>query len=137
MSIKDGNYPCTTSAPSLSKLSVCICSYDYNMYPIPYVKSKYSCVPYAVSEICTDRCYILSKYTVGLELAIDPPPPRGNFVHYGFLKVHYIRQKIKDVSPLRVAALTYIITLYTLPPEIALNIPDNVSTMTCSYVFAC
>ena len=74
---------------------------------------------------------------VGLELAIDPPPPRGNFVHYNFLKLHYIRHKIKDVSPLRVAALTCNITLYTLPPEIALNVPDNVSTMTCSYIFAC
>ena len=40
---------------------------------------------------------------LGLELAIDPLPPRGNFVHYDFLKVHYIRHKIKDVSPLRVA----------------------------------
>ena len=67
---------------------------------------------------------------IGLELEIDPPPPRGNFVLY-------IRHKIKDVSPLRVAALTCNITLYTLPPKIALNVPDNVSTMTCSYIFAC
>ena len=74
---------------------------------------------------------------LGLELAIDPPPPRGNFVHYDFLKVNYIRHKIKDVSPLRVAALTCNSTLYTLPPKIALNVPDNVSTMTCSYIFAC
>ena len=59
-----------------------------------------------------------SVYTsnVGLELAIDPPPPRGNFVHYDFLKLHYIRHKIKDVSPLREAALTCNITLYMLPP---------------------
>ena len=72
-------------------------------------------------------------YILGLELAIDPPPlpPRGNFVHYDFLKLHYIRHKIKDVSPLRVAALTCNSTLYTLPPKIALNVPDNVSTMTC------
>ena len=77
------------------------------------------------------------KIKVGLELAIDPPPPRGNFVHYDFLKLHYIRHKIKDVSPLRVAALTCNITIYTLPPELALNVPDNVSTMTCSYIFAC
>ena len=62
---------------------------------------------------------------------------RGNFVHYDFLKLHYIRHKIKDVSPLRVAALTCNSTLYTLPPKIAFNVPDNVSTMTCSYVFAC
>ena len=73
----------------------------------------------------------------GLELAIDPPPPRGNFVHYDFLKIHYIRHKINDVSRLRVAALTCNIMLYTLPPKIALNVPDNVSTMTCSYIFAC
>ena len=80
---------------------------------------------------------VLDFKPIGLELAIDPPPPRGNFVHYDFLKVHYIRHKIKDVSPLRVAALTCNSTLYTLPPKIALNIPDNVSTMTCSYIFAC
>ena len=42
--------------------------------------------------------------------------PRGNFVHYNFLKLHYIRHKIKDVSPLRVAALTCNIMLYTYPP---------------------
>ena len=65
------------------------------------------------------------------------PPPRGNFVHCDFLKLHYIRHKIKDVSPLRVAALTCNSTLYTLPPKIALNVPDNASTMTCSYIFAC
>ena len=59
----------------------------------------------------------------------------GNFVHYDFLKQHYIRHKIKDVSPLRVAALTCNNTLYTLPPKIALNVPDNVSTMACSYIF--
>ena len=77
-------------------------------------------------------------HDLGLELAIDPlPPPRGNFVHYDFLKLHYIRHKIKDVSPLRVAALTCNSMLYTLPPKIALNVPDNVLTMTCSYIFAC
>ena len=82
--------------------------------------------------------HAISKY-VGLELAIDPPPPppKGNFVHYDFLKLHYIRHKIKDVSPLRVAALTCNSTLYTLPPKIASNVSDNVSTMTCSYIFAC
>ena len=72
---------------------------------------------------------------IGRELAIGPPP-RGYFVHYDFLKLHYIRHK-KDVSLLRVAALTCNITLYTLPPEIALNVPDNVSIMRCSYIFAC
>ena len=37
---------------------------------------------------------------IGLELAIDPPSPRRNFVHYNFLKLHYIKHKIKEVSPL-------------------------------------
>ena len=74
---------------------------------------------------------------IGLELVIDPPPPRGNFVDYDFLKLHYIRHKIKDVSPLRVAALTNNSTLYMLPPKLALNTPDNVLTMTCSYIFSC
>ena len=83
--------------------------------------------------------YIVFYYKLGLELAIDPSPPphRGNFVHYDFLKLHYIRHKIKDVSPLRVAALTCNSMLYTLTPKIALNVPDNVLTMTCSYIFAC
>ena len=80
-------------------------------------------------ELCRRTAYI--SLVLGLELAIDPPPPRGNFVHYDFLKLHYIRHKIKDVSPLRVAALTCNSTLYTLPPKIAINIPDNVSTITC------
>ena len=83
------------------------------------------------------RYCVLERYTICLELAIDPPPPRGNFVPYNFLKLHYIRHKIKDVSSLRVAALTFNITLYTLPPKIALNVPDNVSTMTCMNIFAC
>ena len=56
----------------------------------------------------------------------------GNFVHYDFLNLHYIRHKIKDVSPLKVAALMCNIMLYTLPPEIAFNVPDDVSTMICS-----
>ena len=81
--------------------------------------------------------YFFDLLLLGLELAIDPPPPRGNFVHYDLLKLHYIRHKIKDVSPLRVAALTCNSTLYTLPLKIALNVPDNGSTMTCSYIFAC
>ena len=51
---------------------------------------------------------------------------KGNFAHYDFRKLHYIRHKIKVVSLLRVAALTCNITLYVLPPEIALNVPNNV-----------
>ena len=33
----------------------------------------------------------LAMLHLGLELAIDPLPPGGNFVHYDFLKLHYIR----------------------------------------------
>ena len=47
-------------------------------------------------------CFVMQL--IGLELAIDPLPPRGNFAHYDFLKLHYIRHKIKNVSSLRVAA---------------------------------
>ena len=50
--------------------------------------------------------YMFDEGSLVLELAIEPLPSRGNFVHYDFLKLHYIRHKIKDVSPLRVAALT-------------------------------
>ena len=47
---------------------------------------------------------------IDLELAIDPPlslspPPRGSFVHYNFLKLHYIRNKMIHVSALNVGAL--------------------------------
>ena len=33
-------------------------------------------------------------------------PPRGNFVHYNFLKLHYIRNKMTHVSPLAMWAFT-------------------------------
>ena len=79
----------------------------------------------------------MTNKIIGLELAIDPLPPPPNFVHYDYLKLHYIGHKIKDVSPLRVAMLTCNITLFTLPTKIALNVPDNVSIMTCLYIFAC
>ena len=63
-----------------------------------------------INVICNARCYIPSfKATVliDLELAIDPPPPPwGSFVHYDFLKLHYIRNKMTHVSPLYVGALT-------------------------------
>ena len=39
------------------------------------------------------------------ELLIDPPPRRGNFVHYDFLKLHYIRSKMTHVGHLAVGAL--------------------------------
>ena len=39
------------------------------------------------------------------ELLIDPPPPRGNFVHYDFLKLRYIRSKMTHVGHLAVGAL--------------------------------
>ena len=41
-----------------------------------------------------------------LELAIDHPPPRGSFVHYNFLKLHNILNKMTHVSSLYVGALT-------------------------------
>ena len=89
--------------------------------------SKYHIVGNHMLQLICLLLQNLGGVLIGLELAIDPPPPpRGNFVHYDFLKQHYIRHNIKDVSPLRVAALTCNSTLYTLPPKIALNIPDNV-----------
>ena len=37
--------------------------------------------------------------------------------------------------------LEILLSVYVTPPpptpEIALNVPDNVSAMTCSYIFAC
>ena len=54
---------------------------------------------------------------LGLTLAIDTPPHKGNFVHYGFQVQHYISHKIKHVSPLRVAALACNIMLRTLPAK--------------------
>ena len=44
---------------------------------------------------------------IGLELAIDPLP-KGDFVDYDFLELHYISHKMKYeyVSPLRFEALT-------------------------------
>ena len=41
---------------------------------------------------------------VDLELAIEPPHPKGSLVHNDFLKLHYIRNKITHVSPLYVGA---------------------------------
>ena len=43
---------------------------------------------------------------IDLRLAIDPPPLRGNFEHYDFLKLQYISHKTRRVSPLRVEALS-------------------------------
>ena len=44
-------------------------------------------------------------FNIDLELAIDPLPPRSSFVHYNFLKLHYIRNKMTHVRPLYVGAL--------------------------------
>ena len=54
--------------------------------------------------------------SLGLVLAIDPSP-RGNFIHYDFQILHYIYQKMKYVSPLRVAVLVCNIMLRTLPEK--------------------
>ena len=54
---------------------------------------------------------------LGLVMAIVPPPPRGNFLHYNFQILHYISHKMKYVSPLRVAVLACNIMLRTLPTK--------------------
>ena len=41
---------------------------------------------------------------INIELLIDPLP-QGNFVHYDFLKLHYIRNKMTRVDYLAVGAL--------------------------------
>ena len=72
-------------------------------------------------ELDTDKFYTVTniRMVLDLELAIDPPPPppappRGSFVHYNFLKLHYIRNKMTHVSPLYVGALTCDVTvIYT------------------------
>ena len=38
---------------------------------------------------------------------IDPLPPRDNFVHCGFLKLHFMRNKMTHVSPLAMGAFVY------------------------------
>ena len=53
----------------------------------------------------------------GLALAIDSTSPRGNFIHYDFQILHHITNKMKYVSPLRVAALAGNIMLRTLPAK--------------------
>ena len=73
---------------------------------------------------------------LGLELAIDPFPP-GGILNSMIFRNYIYKTQNKRCSPLRGAALTCSITLYTITQEIALNVPDNVSTMTCSYIFAC
>ena len=55
--------------------------------------------------------------SLGLALAIVPPPPWGNFVHYNFQILHYISHKMKYICPLRVAALACHIMLRTLPAK--------------------
>ena len=55
--------------------------------------------------------------SLGLALAIDPPFPRGDFVHFDLQIQHYISHKMKYVSPLRVAALACNIMLCTLPAK--------------------
>ena len=61
---------------------------------------------------CNDRNAFFTSDAVrnynllDLELEIDPLPPGGSFVHYNFLKQHYIRNKMTHVSSLYVGALT-------------------------------
>ena len=44
--------------------------------------------------------------SIDLELAIHPLPARGSSLHYFFLKLHYIGNKMTHVSSLHVGALT-------------------------------
>ena len=55
--------------------------------------------------------------SLGLALAIDPPLPRVNFVHYNFQILYYISHKMKYVSSLKVAAPACNIMLRTLPAK--------------------
>ena len=43
---------------------------------------------------------IACKISVSRPWAGHRPHSRENFVHYNFLKLHYIRNKMTDVSPL-------------------------------------
>ena len=52
--------------------------------------------------------------SLGLLLAIVPPTPKGNFVHYDFQIPYYISHKKKYTSPIRVAALACNIMIRTL-----------------------
>ena len=47
----------------------------------------------------------LAESDIDLELAIDPLP-RRSFVHYHFLILHYIKNKMTQISPLYVGMLT-------------------------------
>ena len=71
---------------------------------IPYFLQYKSWQPFARSSAVKSTEF--EHYTIDLELAIDPPPPRGSFVHYNFLKLHYMRNKMTHVSPLHIGALT-------------------------------
>ena len=69
-------------------------------------KSQLSCtLPVSLYSFKIVIKWFLSK-GLDLRLAIDPLPPRGNFVHYDFLKLQYISHKMRHVSPLRVEALS-------------------------------
>ena len=48
----------------------------------------------------------MPKY-LDIELLIDPLHPRGNFVHYDFLHLHYRKCKMTHVDILSVGALPY------------------------------
>ena len=57
----------------------------------------------------------VKSYSLGMVLAIDPSPSRGNFVHSDVQILYDISHKMKYVSPLRVTALGCNIMLRTLP----------------------
>ena len=81
----------------------------YNSSTTKDIKFKLSAI---LSYVGTTKCVKFQRprcrglKVIDLRLAIDPLPPRGNFVHYDFLKLQYISHKMRHVSPLRVEALS-------------------------------
>ena len=66
--------------------------------------------PLVLSSYVTGQVRLFSDIfaplrSIDRELLIVPPPPRGDFVHYDFLKLHYICCKMTHVGPLAVGVL--------------------------------
>ena len=89
ISVPTGYRQCQTN----SKVPRVICIQIFNkIFLYKYFKSR------PISRL-------IQIVTIDRELLIDPPPTRGNCVHYDFLKLHYIWSKMTYVSPLAVGAL--------------------------------
>ena len=63
-------------------------------------------MPKVLNGCTANKMRKVGYVVIDLELAIDPPPPRGSIVHYDFLNLRYIRNKMTHISPLYVGALT-------------------------------